>query len=111
MAALSQGQSSGKGSTGVSHGSSDKNRTPAQGHQGVQAQSEAQACRGRVKKETFWEGLPFRKTFCFFCFTESVFLFFSHGPGWVLARGWLPGSRLGVFVLLFDLGDAGLHPT
>lgn len=64
-----------------------------------------------LKKKLSGKACPSGRLSVFFCFTESVFLFFSHGPGWVLARSWLPGSRLGVFVLLFDLGDAGLHPT
>lgn len=110
MAASSQGQASGKGGTGVSHGSSDKNRTAAQGHQGAQASLRPRPAEAEFKKKLSGKACPSGRLSGFSVHGERFFVF-AHGPGWALAHGWLPGSRLGVFVLLFDRGDAGLHPT
>lgn len=48
-----------------------------------------------------------------FSVARRVLLLFSHGRGWAPGAdgsAWLAAGRR-VFVLLFDLGDAGLNPT
>lgn len=94
----------------VLHSSSGKYRTPAQCHQGLQAQFEAQDCGGRVKKKTFWEGLSFGKPFWVFLFHGERFHFFPTAQAGRAAGCPAPGSAcLFCFLTLATLASIPLE--